>query len=166
MVFGLQLRGEAGANMTPQIGREDSRPSEMRRFHLIFGVAALLLFAATGMVMRTHAPRLRDLGDNVRLMYRSRHIYIFASGMANLLLGVYFLPSRSLWRRGAQSAGSILFLGAPIFLTIAFFAETRHGLAASLWASKIGLDALFAGTLLHFFAADRWSNHPPADTRA
>jgi hypothetical protein len=58
-------------------------------------LVALVAFAATGMVMRTHAPRLRVLGDDVRLIYRSRHIYLMASGMANVLLGVYLVPSQS-----------------------------------------------------------------------
>ena len=126
----------------------------MRRIHLALGMVALLAFAATGMVMRTHTPRLRTLGDDVRLMYRSRHIYFFASGMANVLLGVYLVPSRAAWRRGFQRAGSILFLGAPVLLCAAFFSETGHGLAGSLWQSTLGLFALFGGTILHFLGAD------------
>jgi hypothetical protein len=130
----------------------------MRRIHLIFGLVALVAFAATGMVMRTHAPRLRVLGDDVRLIYRSRHIYLMASGMANVLLGVYLVPSQSAWRRGLQRAGSILFLAAPLLLLAAFFAETGHGLQGPLWRSTLGLFALLGGTLLHFFGSDLFSD--------
>jgi len=127
----------------------------MRRLHLTFGIVTLLAFAATGMVMRAHTPRLRTLSDDVRLMYRSRHIYILSSGIANTLLGLYLVPSRTAWRRGLQRVGSFLFLAAPILLGLAFFAETGHELAAPMWRSTLGLFALFGGTVLHFFAADR-----------
>ena len=65
----------------------DFETFEMRRVHLVFGIVTLLAFAATGRVMRTHTPPLRELGDNVRLMYRSRHIYLFTSGMAKQITG-------------------------------------------------------------------------------
>src|SRR5208282_2203142 len=110
--------------------------------------------------MRTHTPRLRVLGDEVRLMYRSRHIYLMASGMANVLLGVYLVPSRVGWRRGLQRAGSILFLAAPVLLAAAFFAEAAHGLEGGLWRSTAGVFALLGGTVLHFFGADSLSTNP------
>lgn len=127
----------------------------MRRVHLVFGIIALLAFAATGMVMRTHRPRLGGLDDGVRLMYRSRHIYLMAGGMANVLLGAYLVPSHVAWGRGLQRAGSILFLAAPVLLLSAFFAETGHGLAGGLWRSTWGLFALLAGTILHLIGAER-----------
>jgi hypothetical protein len=86
----------------------------MRRIHLMFGVVALVVFAATGMVMRALHPPLRTLGDDVRPMHRSRHIYLLAAGMANLLLGIYFVPSFSAWRRRVQHAGSILHFVAAL----------------------------------------------------
>jgi hypothetical protein len=132
----------------------------MRRAHLIVGIVALAAFAFTGRVMRTHIPPLHELGDNVRLMYRSRHIYLLASGIANVLLGIYLLPMRSAMKRRLQHAGSVLLLAAPAFLFAAFFAETRQGLAASTWRSHYGIYALFAGTLLHLLSAavsDQWT---------
>jgi hypothetical protein len=140
--------------------------AKMRRIHLVFGLVALVAFAATGMVMRTHTPRLRVLGDDVRLMYRSRHIYLMASGMANVLLGAYLVPSRSAWRRGLQRAGSILFLGAPLLLLAAFFGETERGLQGSLWRSSFGLFALLGGTVLHFFGAELFSDSHSSDDRS
>jgi hypothetical protein len=136
------------------------RDIEMRRIHLVFGIVALVAFAFTGRVMRAHIPPLQQLGDNVRLMYRSRHIYLFTSGMANVLLGIYLQPSRSGAGRRLQNAGSILFLAAPVLLFAAFFAETSHGLAGDTWRSHFGLYALYAGTLLHFLSAilpNRWA---------
>jgi hypothetical protein len=133
----------------------------MRRLHLVFGLIALVTFAATGRVMRTHTPPLHDLGDNVRLIYRSRHIYLLAGGVVNVLLGIYLAPARTVRGRIAQNVGSLLFLAAPVLLGAAFFVETSwvetgHGLSSHLWLSKIGLDSLLAGTTLHFLA--QWAS--------
>ncbi len=129
----------------------------MLRIHLTFGILVLLVFAGTGMVMRTHTPPMRQLSDGARLMYRSRHIYILGSGIANVLLGLYLVPRRSSVRRGLQCAGSVLFLAAPVLLVSAFFAETGRGLASPMWRSSLGLYALLGGTILHFVAAERTS---------
>ena len=126
----------------------------MRRLHLAMGIVALVAFAASGMMMRTHTPPLSRLGDDVRLMYRSRHIYLLCSGIANVLLGLYFVPCRAGWRRRTQTAGSLLFLVAPILLGMAFLAETGHGLDHA-WRSHFGLYAMLGGILLHFVAAVR-----------
>jgi hypothetical protein len=127
----------------------------MRRVHLIFGVVSLVAFAATGMVMRLHRPPLTTMSDDVRLMYRSRHIYLLGAGVANLLLGLYMVRSRAGWRRGFQTAGSILFLASPILLGLAFFAEPGNRLSSGLWRSHLGLYALLGGTILHFLFAER-----------
>jgi hypothetical protein len=39
------------------------------------------------------------LSDSARLMFRSRHIYILAAGLVNLVLGVYFERQARGWRR-------------------------------------------------------------------
>lgn len=126
----------------------------MRRIHLVWGILALMAFAVSGQVMLRHAPPMSLLGDDVRLMYRSRHIYLLGSGIANVLLGLYVVPLRNLWRRGIQFAGSLLLLAAPVLLGVAFVAETGHGLDRT-WRSGLGLQAMVAGTLLHFLAAVR-----------
>ncbi|HYM75761.1 MAG TPA: hypothetical protein VE377_07265 [Candidatus Dormibacteraeota bacterium] len=124
----------------------------MRRIHLAFGILGLLAFAATGRMMRAHIPPMDQLGDGVRLMYRSRHIYLLGSAVANTLLGLYLVPGRELWRWCVQSVGSILFLASTVLLGLAFLAEGGHGLDHT-WRSSFGLYALFAGTLLHFVGA-------------
>lgn len=115
----------------------------------------MIAFALTGMVMRTHKPPLATMSDDLRLMYRSRHIYLLGGGVANLLLGLYLVPSRSAWRLGFQMAGSILFLAAPVLLGLAFFAEPGNGITSGLWRSHLGLFALLGGTILHFLFAER-----------
>jgi hypothetical protein len=126
----------------------------MRRVHLVWGILVLLAFAASGQVMLRHVPPMRLLGDDVRLMYRSRHIYLLGSGIANVLLGLYVAPRKRRWERAFQYVGSFLLLAAPVFLGLAFLAETGHGLDRT-WRSTQGLKMMLAGTILHFVAAVR-----------
>jgi hypothetical protein len=126
----------------------------MRRIHLAVGILALAAFAASGQVMLRHVPPMHLLGDDVRLMYRSRHIYLLGSGIANVLLGLYVVLRKELWRRGIQYAGSVLLLAAPLLLGLAFVTETGHELDRT-WRSSFGLFAMLGRTLLHFIAATR-----------
>ena len=126
----------------------------IRRTHLAWGVLVLLAFAASGQVMLRHVPPMHLLAADVRLMYRSRHIYLLGSGIANVLLGLYVVPRRNSWERGFQYAGSVLLLLAPLLLGMAFLAETGQGLHRT-WRSTRGLQAMLGGTLLHFVAAVR-----------
>lgn len=126
----------------------------MRRIHLAWGIAALAAFAASGQVMLRHVPPMHLLSDDVRLMYRSRHIYLLGSGIANVLLGLYVVPLRVAWRRFLQYLGSALLLAAPVLLGLAFLVETGHGIDRS-WRSSLGLKVMLAGTILHFVAAAR-----------
>ena len=124
----------------------------MRRVHLVWGMLALAAFVLSGQVMLRHTPPMHLLGDDMRLMYRSRHIYLLGSGIANVLLGLYLVPGRALWRLSLQCAGSFLFLAAPVLLAMAFLVETGHGLDRT-WRSSFGLFAMVGGTLLHTVAA-------------
>ena len=126
----------------------------MRRMHLVWGVVVLLAFAASGQVMLRHVPPMHRLSDDVRLMYRSRHIYLLGSGIANVLLGLYVVPCRAFWRRSLQFGGSVLLLTAPVMLSMAFLVETGHGIDRT-WRTSLGLYGLLGGTLLHFAAAVR-----------
>ena len=74
----------------------------MRRLHLSVGIAGVIAFLVTGQLMRHHTPPLTALSDSVRLMYRSRHIYILGSALVNLVLSLYLeLESRG-WQRNLQ----------------------------------------------------------------
>lgn len=126
----------------------------MRRIHLALGIVTLVAFVASGQVLLRHIPPMHLLGDDVRLMYRSRHIYLLTSGITNVLLGLYFVPCRAPWRRSVQFAGSLLLFAAPVLLGMAFLAETGHGLDRT-WRSSFGMFAMVGGTLLHFIATVR-----------
>src|SRR5437899_1107560 len=89
-----------------------NRDNPMRRLHLIVGVCAVIAFLITGQFMSHHSPPMATMSDSARLMYRSRHIYILAAGLLNLVLGVYFQRHHEGWRRAVQAAASALLLAS------------------------------------------------------
>jgi len=115
----------------------------VRRLHLVAGIAALFIFLATGIYMRTHHP----LVEENRLLFRSRHIYILSAALANLLLGAYVRPAI----RWMQWIGSVLLLLSPLLLVTAFIIEPVSGQPPGVF-SRLGLYVLLAGTLLHTLA--------------
>jgi hypothetical protein len=121
----------------------------MRRLHLIVSILTLMAFVITGQIMRLHAPPLHDLTADLRLLYRSRHIYILASGLVNLILGLYFQRNRPGWPTVVQTIGSMLVLVAPVLLIVAFATEPGRGFSADLHWGAAGVQVLFAGCVLH-----------------
>jgi peptidoglycan/LPS O-acetylase OafA/YrhL len=116
---------------------------------MIVGVAAVAAFLITGQLMRHHTPPMSTLTDSVRLIYRSRHIYILAGGLVNLMLGLYWRRQSRGWRRPVQTAGSALLLLAPALLVVAFAVEPAGGFHEETPWSHAGLYALFAGSMAH-----------------
>lgn len=135
----------------------------MRRIHLAWGILTLAAFAASGQVMLRHSPPMHVLSDDARLMYRSRHIYLLGSGIANVLIGLYLMPCRAFWRRSLQFTGSLLLLAAPLLLGMAFVTEPGHGIDRT-WRSGMGLKMMLGGTILHFVAAFRREIAAPEDS--
>jgi hypothetical protein len=126
---------------------------EMRGFHLVAGIIAVTAFLITGQFMRHHLPPMATLGDATRLMFRSRHIYILAAGLVNLMLGLYLEPQVASWRRTVQSAGSVLLLSSLVPLILAFVLEPERGFQPDMQWSAAGLYALFGGCMAHFVSA-------------
>jgi len=128
--------------------------------HRLLGALAVITFLATGVYMRTHEPPLTTLSDAVRLLYRSRHIYLLLSGLLNLMLGIYWTERPGGWRRSTQTAGSVLLLAAPVLLFVAFAQEPAHQDLEGL-ASHLGLYAVLIGSLAHAVSA-RAKPAPPS----
>ena len=126
----------------------------MRKLHLAVGILTVVIFIVTGQIMHFHQPPLKTLSDAERLMFRSRHIYILASGLVNLILGLYLQTWES-WRGSVQRIGSVLLVGSPLLLVPAFWHDPGTDLRAHLWLSSFGLFALFAGCILHFISSLR-----------
>jgi hypothetical protein len=126
----------------------------MRATHLAIGLLAVAIFLVSGQLLRHHHPPMDTLSDSARLMLRSRHIYILASGLVNLMLGLY-VERKSGWRGTLQLIGSGLLLISPAMLVVAFVSEPAGGFRPELWWSSMGLYALFGGAMLHLAAAVR-----------
>jgi hypothetical protein len=124
----------------------------MKRLHLIVGLATLAVFVLTGQYMDKFHEHLSHTPDAPRLLFRSRHIYLLAAGLMNILLGVYLTASAGVWRKRAQTIGSALLLFAPALLLYAFFTEPFRG-GWQFVASFYGVIILLAGTLFHLFNA-------------
>ena len=126
----------------------------LRRLHYWFGVLATVVFLLTGQFMRHHQPPMTEFSSEIRLLFRSRHIYILAAALVNLMLGLY-LQREMDWRGRAQLLGSLLVLASPLLLVYAFVIEPERGFEAATAWSHWGLYALFAGCMLHFAASLR-----------
>lgn len=120
-----------------------------RRLHLIVGLVMLLAFIVSGQIMLHHEPRLSVMSAETRLLYRSRHIYLLAGALMNVMPGIYLQLRPAGWRRAAQLAGSILLLLAPVLLLIAFLTEPQHGLQAEMPAGRSGILAMALGVGAH-----------------
>jgi hypothetical protein len=100
--------------------------------------------------MTKHQPRLYTLAPEARLMFRSRHIYVLASGLVNTMLGVYVQLQPPGWRRHVQIFGSALPISAPVLLIVAFATETAHPFQEELPVSQLGVVFLAVGSPAHF----------------
>jgi len=125
----------------------------MRRVHYIVGLATLLAFVLSGQVMSHHHPDIHTLDDGRRMLFVSRHIYLLASSLLNLALGLYLRIDAAGWRRSAQFAGSALIAAAPVIFGFAFLLDSDRGPAARTWLATYGWIALLLGILAHFFAS-------------
>lgn len=127
----------------------------MRALHLWIGGLAVAVFLATGQFLRHHHPPVDTLSDSARLMLRSRHIYILASGLVNLMLGLYIQRYTGGWRRAVQMLGSALLISSTALLVLAFVVEPARGFQPEMPWSALGLYALFGGSMLHVVASIR-----------
>jgi hypothetical protein len=121
----------------------------MRKLHLTVGAIALLAFLITGQFMRHHTPPMLTLSDSARLMFRSRHIYVLAAALVNLMLGLYLQRHSQGWRRVVQTIGSAFIIASPALLILAFAIEPQRGLQEDMHWSHAGLYTLFLGAAAH-----------------
>lgn len=119
----------------------------MKWVHLTIGVAVFVIFTTTGSYMRVDFPDKDIIPQDLRLLMRSRHIYILFSALIHLSLGVYMTLNPRIWQRVLQIGGSVALTAASGLLTHAWYVETyklahfsdlsREGIYLSLLA--IGL---------------------------
>jgi len=122
----------------------------MKWFHLIFGIAVFLVFTQTGSLMRADFPDKDAIPQDLRLLMRSRHIYILFAALIHIVLGVYLQLRQEIVLRVLQLLGSIVITIGSILLVYAWYVETyefQH--FSDLSRNGIYLTALGVG--LHLF---------------
>jgi hypothetical protein len=124
----------------------------MKKTHLVFGLLLVFVFLLTGQYM--DYVHNRTLTDGVRVLYRSRHIYLLLNALINITLGLYVQYAVTGWRRSLQLIGSILIMIAPVFLLAGFFYEPPRG-ADHTMIAPFGIFATAIGILLHLMSAFR-----------
>jgi hypothetical protein len=124
----------------------------MKRLHQAVGVTGLIIFVLTGQYLRRRYPHIDEMADGMRMLLRSRHLYIMLAGALNLGIGLYFTARPPGWRKLVQVTGSVLILIAPALLITAFFTEPQLGILQTPW-SHYGLYAIFGGVILHLISS-------------
>ncbi len=126
----------------------------MSYLHLIFGVSVFVVFLITGKFMRADFPDKEIIPQELRMLMRSRHIYILLSSFLHILLGLYLQTARQTWRKYLQIFGSVLLFSGTALLIWAFFSETYRTKKFSD-ISRYGLYLSLAGTAFHIFSQVR-----------
>jgi len=122
----------------------------MKWFHLIFGVALFFAFTVTGSYMRTDFPDKDAIPQELRLLMRSRHIYILFSALLNVLLGVYLELRPQIVLKVFQILGSTLITLGSMLLVYAWYVET-YGIQHFSDLSRYGIYFNAYGVGLHLF---------------
>ena len=120
----------------------------MRWIHLIFGLLLFVIFTQTGSFMRADFPDKEAISQELRLLMRSRHIYILFSALIHLALGTYMRMSAAGSQRLLQYAGSLMLTGSSVLLVWAFVTET-YSLQHFSDISRYGIYTALAGVGLH-----------------
>lgn len=95
----------------------------MRRVHLAVGLLGFVVFVSTGAYMRTMSPGIEEVDTQVRLLLRSRHVYLLFTALLNGVMGAYYRPAPPGWRTAVQRIGSGLLLAAVPMMLVAFAVE-------------------------------------------
>jgi hypothetical protein len=132
----------------------------MARLHLAFGLLLFVVFLITGQYMRADFPDKEAIDQSLRLLMRSRHIYILFSALIHVALGLYLNVPTAAWRRVVQYTGSAVLFASSIILVIAFIQETyAFGVFSEL--SRYGIYTSLAGIGLHVISLV--ARHPRSD---
>src|SRR6476469_5887301 len=95
-------------------------------FHLIFGVLLFAVFTITGQYMRADFPDKTEIDQTLRILMRSRHIYILLSSLIHMSLGVYLQLRPQLIRKVIQITGSVVLVISSLMMCWAFVLETYY----------------------------------------
>lgn len=98
--------------------------------------------------MRIDFPDKDAIDQFLRVLMRSRHIYILFSALIHIALGIYLQMSPQTWRKVAQIAGSVALVAASVLLVLAWRVET-YDIQQFSDLSRNGIYLSLAGVGLH-----------------
>jgi len=124
----------------------------MSWFHLIFGLILFVVFTQTGSFMRADFPDKDAIPQELRILMRSRHIYILFSALIHIAIGAYFQSRVRTPARILQYSGSAFLSIASVLLVWAFITET-YSLQHFSNISRYGIYMSLAGVGLHALSA-------------
>ena len=116
--------------------------------HLVFGFLMFIVFATTGKYMRVDFPDKDMIPQDLRLLMRSRHIYILFNSLIHLALGVYIVLRPRLLQKLIQIGGSVTLAVSSIVLVWAWYVET-YQLTHFSDISRWGIYTSLAGVGFH-----------------
>lgn len=120
----------------------------MKWFHLTFGILLFIVFTVTGRYMRVDFPDKDAIDQFLRVLMRSRHIYILFSALIHIVLGVYLQLGPRGWQKAVQITGSVALVGASVLLVWAWQVET-YDIQQFSDLSRNGIYLSLAGVVLH-----------------
>src|SRR5437588_11588673 len=97
----------------------------MKRFHLIFGLLAVIAFLLTGKYMDYYLGHLYGMPDGPRMLYRTRHIFILLAALLHLGIDTYFRPRALAERRIMQILESVVIVLAPLLYVVRSFHQAK-----------------------------------------
>src|SRR5258708_21131167 len=96
----MHFRGKLLVKTTIRIVMTMSSPGKkIAILHLIIGLSLFVIFLITGKYMRVDFPDKEIIPQDLRLLMRSRHIYILFSALIHLALGVYLQIRPLAWQK-------------------------------------------------------------------
>jgi hypothetical protein len=120
----------------------------MNWLHLAIGFVMFIVFVTTGKFMRIDFPDKEAIPQELRLLMRSRHIYILFSALIHLVLGAYLRIRPQRLQKVLQYSGSLMLIASSVFLVWAFVTET-YSLQHFSDISRNGIYTSLAGVGLH-----------------
>lgn len=123
----------------------------MKKFHLIFGIIILIVFALTGQYMHHEYNHLIDMPLTERALFRAGHIYILFIALINVALGSYFKLEENTYRKSLQLIGSLLIIISTFLFIYSFFKELPTN-EIERAVSRNAIYTTLAGILFHGFS--------------
>ena len=95
----------------------------MKKIHLVVGYSFFILFLGTGLYMESNFPDLYHEQEEVRMMFRSTHIYLLMAALINISAANNIAAINVSFLRYCNFFASLLLLTAPVILFAAFIVE-------------------------------------------